>query len=201
MDPFSPIKSLLVISIIIVDCVTTSIIYCAIREISRANLTLILSKDKFELGRPYHLSIILNCNNSCMNCYNPYQQGLENISAQHISFCAQWINYHTQWISFHTAHNKWVSTHSELVSAHRLNISAQAKMFGGINNIYIGGYKYSAHKIYFHASSFICGEYFLDQTATSNISLVFTWQDHILSPVKWEYFPNPRLSSCGLHLL
>ena len=49
-------------------------------------------------------------------------------------------------------------------------------MFGGINNIYMGGYKYSAHctnisahKIYFRASSFICGEYFLDRTA------IFKW--------------------------
>ena len=45
-------------------------------------------------------------------------------------------------------------------------------MFGGINNIYMGGYKFSAHctnisvhKIYFRASLFICGEYFLDRTA------------------------------------
>ena len=47
-------------------------------------------------------------------------------------------------------------------------------MFGGINNIYMGGYKFSAHctnisvhKIYFCASLFICGEYFLDRTAIS----------------------------------
>ena len=45
-------------------------------------------------------------------------------------------------------------------------------MFGGINNIYMGGYKFSAHctnisahKIYSRASLFICGEYFLDRTA------------------------------------
>ena len=45
-------------------------------------------------------------------------------------------------------------------------------MSGGINNIYMGGYKFSAHctnisahKIYFRASLFICGEYFLDRTA------------------------------------
>ena len=48
-------------------------------------------------------------------------------------------------------------------------------MFGGINNIYMGGYKFSAHctnisahKIYFRASLFICGEYFLDRTAIND---------------------------------
>ena len=48
-------------------------------------------------------------------------------------------------------------------------------MFGGINNIYMGGYKFSAHctnisahKIYSRASLFICGEYFLDRTAISS---------------------------------
>ena len=48
-------------------------------------------------------------------------------------------------------------------------------MFGGINNIYMGGYKFSAHctnisahKIYSRASLFISGEYFLDRTAIDN---------------------------------
>ena len=45
-------------------------------------------------------------------------------------------------------------------------------MFGGINNIYMGGCKFfahctniSVHKIYSRASLFISGEYFLDRTA------------------------------------
>ena len=75
-------------------------------------------------------------------------------------------------------------------------------MFGGINNIYMGGYKFSAHctnisahKIYFRASLFICGEYFLDRTAIRTVMnenhdpLIHKFPPEIASHIFIHYSP------------
>ena len=81
-------------------------------------------------------------------------------------------------------------------------------MFGGINNIYMGGYKFSAHctnisahKIYFRASLFICGEYFLDRTAINTRAFLHFPLQIIRYPCSFRFYRlQPMRITCNFPL-